>query len=69
MPANREFNQNKYLVTAVEANGFVRGQATKSIEEAKKLFDHFKENTDCQFAEIRRIGSQVEFFQAPERLQ
>lgn len=68
MPANREFNQNRYLVTVVEASGFVRGQATKTLEEAERMLEHFQ-NSNCQFGEIRRIGSQVKFFQAAEGLQ
>jgi len=54
-------NEQKFLVTWIEAIGFIRGQATKTREEADRLFEHVK-STDAQYCEIRRIGSLVAKF-------
>lgn len=48
-------NKQKFLVTAIEANGFVRGQATQEYAEAERLFDHFRDN-GAQYVEVRKIG-------------
>ena len=60
-------NENKFLVTWVEDNGFTRGQATKTRAEADKLFDFVTviNAPPAQYAEIRRIGSVVKHFQGP----
>lgn len=55
-------NDNKFLVTWVEQEGMTRGQATKTREEAERLFTHLTTNTEPQFVEIRRIGSLVRHY-------
>ncbi|MDE2019931.1 MAG: hypothetical protein KGJ13_06335 [Patescibacteria group bacterium] len=54
-------NANKYLVTWIEGNGFIRGQATQSRAEADRLFEHVA-TTDASYCEVARIGPRVRHF-------
>lgn len=60
-------NEQKYLVTWVETvtvsadpesapPDFVRGQATKTIEEAKRIYDHAINLSTTAYCEVRMIG-------------
>jgi hypothetical protein len=51
-------NEQKYLVTWIHADGSVNGQATKTVEDAERMFNHLK-NSDAQYIEVRRIGRVV----------
>lgn len=56
-------NENKFLVTWIEASGNVRGQATKLRADADRMFNHVCE-CGAQYAEIRKLGSVVKDFGA-----
>lgn len=58
-------NTNKFLVTWVEGNGFIRGQATKTAEEADRMFSHITSGTDASYAEVRKIGPLVKHWSRP----
>ena len=55
-------NEQKFLVTWIEDNGFIRGQTAKTSEEAWRCFDHVTKNTNPQYAEIRHIGARITSF-------
>lgn len=67
-------NDNKFLVTCVEAEGLIRGQATKTEADALKLYEHFTGlNPAPQYVEVRKLsgflfhnGKPLRFIKPPE---
>ncbi len=58
-------NENRFLVTWRDAEGNVRGQATKLKEDAKRLFDFAVEN-GAQYAEVRPLKNKCLYeYEAP----
>jgi len=51
-------NEQKFLVTWIQANGEIRGQAVKTKADGERMFHHLK-STDAQYIEVRKIGSVV----------
>ncbi len=59
-------NEQKFLVTWVEANGTIRGQAVKTEDDANRMYDWLtSQETLPQAAEIRRIGRCLRSFTGP----
>lgn len=48
-------NEQEFLVTWIEAEGLVRGQATKTKADAQRLYDHLC-TTPAPYIEVRKIG-------------